>query len=1246
MKIKLLFFTMFASCLFFTQNASAQLLQWNTFGNAGTETTEPSVANNVNISAANLTQGTITAAGNGNRFGGSGWFNTGNTAAGNTIAEAVAGNDYIQFIVTPNGGFSFTPTSFVFSWDHSASGPGNLALRSSVDGFVANLGTVTGLAASITTGNTITISGLSNITTATTFRIYGYGATATGGTGGFDIGSNIVNVILNGTTAATGAVPEMNIQGNATTIADGDASPSTTDDTDFGSTDITAGTIVKTFTIQNTGTAVLNLTDVSPYVVIGGANAADFSVTTIPTTPVAITTGTTTFQVTFNPSAVGTRVATLSIANNDSDENPYNFSIQGTGVCPAVTIGSIYPTSGPVGTEVTINASTGSLLGSTVDFNGAAATIISSSASQLVVTVPAGATTGTINITNTTTGCVTSTPTFTIVNKDITSCQGASVMSDLIIYDIHDEKTGSGGFITLYNGTAATVNLLNYTLWRTSTHDDGNEVDYANLTGTIASGALGILKVSVGSCGPASTNGTINGGFNENDGIQLRNAAGTVIIDDVDTYPTGPGYYMVRNTGALSARTSYVAADWSTTPLGAGVCYPSAGLILPTAGTPPAVTTHPTYTPSCGSISAVLNTAGTEGFAGGNALAYQWYFAAPGSATWTIVTDGGIYSGATTASLTISVITGVINYQYYCQIRENTATCYSATNAIKITDTNSTTWNGSAWSNGIPTLGKLAIINGNYNTAANGDIEACSLIVNSPFTATINGGRYFNIQNNLTVNGVLDIQNNGSLVQINDAGINSGNITYQRTASVRLQDYVYWSAPVAGQILSTKFSGTPTNYMWRWAPTATNANGGEGTWINYSGAMTAGEGYIVRTATGTNASTPASVTTSFTGVPNNGIYSTVAIARGNDYSGIGTQGIMKSATDDNWNLLGNPYPSALDVVGTGGFLDANPQLEGFVKIWTHTQLPTSGVDPFYQNFASNYYVNDYATYNRTGVSTGPGDYKVGSGQGFMVLMVPGGATTSTVTFNNSMRSKTFANNQFYKSANATNGVEKHRIWVDLVSTTETTRVLVGYVEGATHGLDNTFDAFTDYKPSQNFYSIVNANPYIIQGRSLPFDVNDRVPMGIKIPTNGTYTIAIATVDGLFSEKAQKIYIEDKLLNTINDITDSPYQFTATQGIINDRFVLRYTNQVLSNADFILAENGVTVFGSNNEIKINSSLENIKDYVVYNVLGQVLASKNNVNTNQSAISSIVRNNQALLVKVTLTNGKTVIKKIIF
>lgn|GEM_PF-2901146 len=178
----------------------ATLLSWNTFGNAGTETTEPSTANDANLSASNLTRGAgVSGALNGDRFGGNNWFDTGDTNP-TTLTESIAGNDYIEFIVTPTAGFSFTPTSLVFSWDRSGTGPGNVALRSSTDSFAADLGSAT-LAASLTTGNTITISGLTNLTMATTFRLYGYGATSAAGTGGFDTATNAVNVQLNGTTA-------------------------------------------------------------------------------------------------------------------------------------------------------------------------------------------------------------------------------------------------------------------------------------------------------------------------------------------------------------------------------------------------------------------------------------------------------------------------------------------------------------------------------------------------------------------------------------------------------------------------------------------------------------------------------------------------------------------------------------------------------------------------------------------------------------------------------------------------------------------------------------------------------------------------------------------------------------------------------------------------------------------------------------------------------------------------------------
>ncbi|MEM0578396.1 choice-of-anchor D domain-containing protein, partial [Flavobacterium polysaccharolyticum] len=131
---------------------------------------------------------------------------------------------------------------------------------------------------------------------------------------------------------------EINLKGNMISIANNDNTPSTLDHTDFGSTDVASGTITRTFTIENQGGAALNLTG-SPEVTIGGVNATDFTVTTQPISPVAPN-GVTTFIVSFNPSAAGLRTATVSIASNDSNNNPYNFSIQGTGCDISLTVGT------------------------------------------------------------------------------------------------------------------------------------------------------------------------------------------------------------------------------------------------------------------------------------------------------------------------------------------------------------------------------------------------------------------------------------------------------------------------------------------------------------------------------------------------------------------------------------------------------------------------------------------------------------------------------------------------------------------------------------------------------------------------------------------------------------------------------------------------------------------------------------------------------------------------------------------
>ncbi|WP_442787150.1 choice-of-anchor D domain-containing protein [Flavobacterium suncheonense] len=1027
---------------------------------------------------------------------------------------------------------------------------------------------------------------------------------------------------------------EIDVAGNGISIADGDTTPTVADATDFGST-LVGVSVSNTYTITNTGTDPLTITGVT----ITGANAADFTVSSAPagTVPAG---GSTTFEINYTPTALGTSNATINIANNDGDENPYTFTITGMAITctPTTSVTSMSPLSGPEGTMITFTG-TGFGTIATVALGGTPATFTVISATTLQVEVPVGASTGSISIQDAG-GCEIKTTVFTVITLDNTTCQGTAPLTDLIIYDLHDERTGDGGFITLYNGTPVTVDLADYSIWRTSNYGDGNAIDYANLTGTIAPGALGIIRVNTVGCGPAGTNGTINAGFNQNDQIQLRNADGSVVIDDVHTYVPSAGYYMVRKEGALIARTTYQDSDWNITPLGPGVCEPTAGLILPNNGVPPTVAANdPVVTTSCSANTATIGVTASEGFAGGFELVYQWYYSAPGQTDWTLINNGGIYSGATTATLGISDITGVLGYQFYCRVLENAATCFVASKAVQLDGATSTIWNGTTWSNGTPDLSKAAIISGNYDTSLHGDFSCCSLVVNPTFTLEIKALDYIEVQNDITVNGTLNVRDDGSLVQINDAGVNTGNITYERTTTGNNLDYVYWSSPV-------NTVNTPaTGYIYRWDPAYANPNGGWGYWLlARNTAMAPGVGYIMRNV----------FSRTFTGVPRNGVIQpTIGRANNTGADFTGSNGTIITNKDDNWNLIGNPYPSAIKALD---FLNLNTNIEGAVRIWTHGTTPSTTIsNPVYDSFVYNYTADDYIVYNGTGTVSGPGGFNgfIAAGQSFMVNMNDGAATTETVTFNNSLRSKDHNNEQFYKQAtgknsSSANGTdEKHRIWLDLANANNnSTRTLIGYVTNATYGKDRLYDAVTNALGNgMAIFSVLNDERMAIQGRALPFDSQDRVPLGIKVPTAGSYSIGLSALDGLFAA-GQAIYLEDRLLNSIHDLKVNPYVFTVDQaGLANDRFVLRFTNTTLGQSDFETAANAVTVYG-NDGVVVKSTAEAIKEVVVYDVLGRTIAHKKNVAANEVLLSSVRKTQSALIVRVTLENGQTIDKKILY
>ena len=118
--------------------------------------------------------------------------------------------------------------------------------------------------------------------------------------------------------------PEIQVQGNGIEIVDGDTTPTSNDDTDYGNVNI-GSQVSKTFTINNTGTDILNISDISL------SNTVDFSFTGATFSSPIAAGFSTTFTVTYFASTLGMQSSTVTIANDDSNENPYTFTIQGTG---------------------------------------------------------------------------------------------------------------------------------------------------------------------------------------------------------------------------------------------------------------------------------------------------------------------------------------------------------------------------------------------------------------------------------------------------------------------------------------------------------------------------------------------------------------------------------------------------------------------------------------------------------------------------------------------------------------------------------------------------------------------------------------------------------------------------------------------------------------------------------------------------------------------------------------------------
>lgn len=576
----------------------------------------------------------------------------------------------------------------------------------------------------------------------------------------------------------------------------------------------------------------------------------------------------------------------------------------------------------------------------------------------------------------------------------------------------------------------------------------------------------------------------------------------------------------------------------------------------------------------------------------------------------------------TTATLTPTQL-GTINQITYVRVQLNVAGCANVYSPVLVVRPPTTkTYNtANEWVNNPPQANDHVKIRTHLHV--NQSAEMCSCTIENNSTVQLAPAVSFTMEGNLQID-------NGSLLQLADKasvvqrGLNataSGQIQQQVvTAPMKNYDYTYWSSPVSGMTLQAISPQTLADKYHSFDPIS-------GNWIthlNGNHTMEVGKGYIIRAPQGwslTNASA-GQYSATFSGKPNAG---TITVP-------------VKSSADNRLNLVGNPYPSSLSL--DDFLLDpANSALEGKVYIWTHaTALAEIAGLP-----GLNYTQDDYVIYNLTGATdvAHPNmqivphfNAKIAAGQSFMVeLEQPN--TNAQIVFNNPMR-RSSEHTYFYRQAEYSPDQTraKNRLWIHLTdSNLAYKQALVGYVDGATNAYDRLFDArLSDQSSDFNLYSLLDAQPYTIQGRSLPFAQSDVVPLGYQVNAAGTYTIGLSQFDGLFTEQA--VYLFDRQLNTVTDLKTTAYSFSTAAGQFDHRFEIRYEYSTLADKEWRTAAIAVVADQKQVQIQAPTAIETV---YIYDMAGRLIHQGNAQSAMHYQIALTDSANAIVLVRIQLQNG---------
>lgn len=295
-----------------------------------------------------------------------------------------------------------------------------------------------------------------------------------------------------------------------------------------------------------------------------------------------------------------------------------------------------------------------------------------------------------------------------------------------------------------------------------------------------------------------------------------------------------------------------------------------------------------------------------------------------------------------------------------------------------------------------------------------------------------------------------------------------------------------------------------------------------------------------------------------------------------------------SGPSDNlhgWNLVPNPYPSSIDWNAALGWTKTN--IDNAIYIWK------PGVDSASGTYAS--YVG--------GSSSNGGSRYIQVGQSFFIHA---NTTSPAFSMNNSVR--VHQPTAFFKNANDTIADELKLLCSNELGITD--ELVVKFNADATADFDPGWDAY-NLPGGGNVPDISSIIPGNIQLsiNTMPYAEEDRViPLRVNCAQSRPLTFTASGMENF--TMTPPIYLEDKELNKIIDLSQNPvYEFIYQPGQ-EDRFNLIFnnitSNDIPANLDWV-------IYKSNDKIRISiPELKNLQAIIqLFDASGRKLLLKSTI-----------------------------------